>query len=476
MTKLAFVGVALVALAAPLAAQTDGVSSRVIGGITEKKVTEPACKLDGGHFLVRSGKTYLNSALAATEPANRARLVNDGIRVITEAITQNGQEKSPGAWYWLGRLHMQHGDIVGMDTAYTRALALAPGCQKDIDDQRFRVWATLFTAGNTFKSGNQPDSALVMFRAANRLSQKEPNAFYGMGVIFSQQQQTDSALYYFGKAAATSPTDSNQVKTRNQALFNSGVLQLQAGKAQDAVATFRKYVALEPADIDAKKGLASAYRAAGMADSASAVEAALVNATPGAGATGEVSADDLFDIAVKQFNDKHYADAAATFGRVLAQDPNNRDALYNQANAYLALQDGANLVTAAQKLLVLEPLNENDYSLLIQGQKWVGNTDGVFQAVVAREALTTKVKIDEFKRGAQGVTLTATATGREARDENNKVIAPKALTLAVEFLDQAGNVVTTQEAAVKPLAVGEAQQLTVTGSGQGIRNWRYKVK
>ena len=476
MTKLAFVGVALVALATPLAAQTDGVSSRVIGGITEKKVTEPACKLDGGHFLVRSGKTYLSSALAATEPANRARLVNDGLRVITEAITQNGQEKSAGAWYWLGRLHLQHGDIVGMDTAYSRALALAPACQKDIDDQRFRVWATLFTAGNTFKSGNQPDSALVMFRAANRMSEKEPNAFYAMGVIFSQRQQNDSALHYFGRAAATMPSDSNQVKTRNQALFNSGVLQLQAGRAQDAVSTFRKYVALEPADIDAKKGLASAFRAAGMADSASAVEAALVNATPGAGATGEVSADDLFDIAVKQFNDKHYADAASTFGRVLAQDPNNRDALYNQANAYLALQDGANLVTAAQKLIGLEPLNENDYSLLIQGQKWVGNTDGVFQAVVAREALTAKVKVDEFKRGAQGVTLTATATGREARDENNKVIPPKALTLTVEFLDQAGGVVTAQDVAVKALAVGETQQLSVTGSGQGIRNWRYKVR
>lgn len=477
MTKLPLVGAVLVLVAAPLAAQQpDGIASRVIAGL-EPRLVEPECKLEGAnHFLVRSGKTYLNSAFGATEPANKARLVRDGIRVITEAITTNGQTKNAGAWYYLARLHLHHGDIAGADSSFARAEALAPDCREDISKQRYKVWYTLANAGNTFRQQNQADSAMVMYRAANRMSSKEPNAYYNMAAIFGQQGQTDSALAYFGKAAATTPTDANQMKTRNQALYNLGVLQLNGGRSADAVASFRQYVAAEPSDVDGKKALAAAFRAAGMADSASAIESALVQAAGGAGMTGEVSVDDLFDIAVKQFNDKHYKDAAETFGRVLAQEPAYRDALYNQANAYLALQDGPSLVTAAQKLVELEPLSEHDFSLLAQGHKFTKNQDGVFKAIVAREGLTVNVTVDELRRTASGATLTATATGREARDENNQLIPARTITVTFEFLDTAGAVVTAQDVTISPLKPGETQAVSATASGTGIRNWRYKVK
>lgn len=477
MTKMAFAGVALVLLAAPLAAQQDGVSSRVIGGL-DQRLVQPECKLDGAnHFLVRSGKTYLSTGIEGSgDPSNKARAVSTGVRVITEAITTNGQAKNPAAWYYLGRLYLQQGDVVGTDSAFTRAEGLAPDCKADIAKYRGRAWVALVNAGNTFRQQQQDDSAMVMYRAANVISQASPLALLNMADIFNQRSQTDSAIHYFGKAAASTATDPPSVKARNQAVFNHGVLLLNNGRAAEAVTQFRRFTALQPDDVVGQKALAQAFRAAGMPDSAQVIEHKLVEAAPVGGGEGDVSANDLFDIAVKQFNDKDYKDAAATFGRVIAMEPFNRDALFNQANAYLALQDGPNLAAAGEKLVAIEPLSEHDHSLLAQGHKFASNQDGLYKAIVAREALLVDVKVEEMKRTADGATLSGTATGREARDEGNKVLPAKPITITVEFLGDAGSVVASQEVTLNALKPGEAMPFTATATGAGIRFWRYKVK
>src|SRR5262249_20624162 len=162
--------------------------------------------------------------------------------------------------------------------------------------------------------------------------------------------------------------------------------------------------------------LAQAFRAAGMADSAQVLEKDLIatsggQSSAGGAAGGEVSEDDLVDIAVKQFNDKNYKEAAATFDKVIARNPWNRDAVFNQANAYLALGDGASLAATAEKLIAIEPLSEYDHSLRIQGYKLAKNQDGIYKAVVGHEALPVNVEIQSFKLSADGATLEAKVTG-----------------------------------------------------------------
>jgi len=465
-------------VAAPLAAQQDGIQSRVLAAL-DTRLVQPGCKMDGGgDFRVSSGKTYLKTGIEGTgDPINRVNALKNGSRVITEAITTANQEKNPSAWYFLGRIYLQQGDVVGADSAFTRAVALAPACKDDIQKYRYRVWASLVNAGQTFRQAKQDDSALVMFRAANVIDQNLPLAFVFMGDLFNDRNQADSALYYFGRGAATEPTDANMVKARNQAAFNYGVLLLNAGRGKEAVTALQRYRALQPEDVTAKKAMAQAFRAAGMPDSAQALERELIATSAQApDPSGEVSEDDLVDIAVKQFNDKNYKEAAATFDKVIAKNPWNRDAVFNQANAYLALSDGAKLAATAEKLIAIEPLAEYDHSLRIQGYKLSGNKDGLYKAVVGREALLVNVEVQGFKLAGGGATLSAKVTGREARDENNKIIPARALTLVVDFLGDAGSVVASQEAQIKALKAGESQPLSAEGKGAGIKAWRYSVK
>ena len=470
---------ALVLVATPALAQQNGIASRVASQLGTK-FQNPACELKEGHFLVSSAKTKVSSQAGSSDPVIGARLLKQGREISLDAITNKGQDKNPAAWYWLGRITLLEGDMVGADSAFTRAVALAPQCKADVQDFRSRAWSGLVLGAQEFVTQKNVDSAKVLYRAALAINREAPHGFNGLAGIFYDAGQTDSAIAYFSLAAATNPTDPAYVKVRNKAAFNAAVLLVNARRFAEAVPAFQRYLSFEPDDIAAKKGLAQAYRGAGMADSAQAMERMLV-ASAGAGganAGGDdgVSEDDLMEIAIKQYNDKNYAEAVTTFGRILAVNPNNRNALFTLANAYVALQQGSDASATAQKLIALEPLSENDHTLWAQGQKLAGSQDGLYKALVAREGLLVNVEVENLKVAPDGASLSGKITGREAHDENNKLLPGRALTLVVEFLGKGGAVVASQEVSVPPLKPGETAALNAEGKGAGIQAWRYRVK
>jgi tetratricopeptide (TPR) repeat protein len=477
MTKASLCGVAVLLLAGPLAAQS-GVQNRVIGAL-DTRLIQPECKLEGANdFRIASGKTYLKTGIEGSgDQSNRTNGLKNGVRVITEAMASAGQAKNPAAWYYLGRIYLQQGDVVGADTAFTRAEALAPACKDDIGKYRHRAWIPLVSAAGTFLQAKQDDSALVMSRAANVIERIQPAGFYYMGAIFDGRDQLDSALVYFGLAAATQPTEAMMIKQRDNAIYRYARALLQAGRGAEAATAFRRYITVAPDDLDGQKGLLLAFRAAGMADSASLIEAQLVKASSSGLAAGAgLSENELFDIAAKQYNDKEYGPAAESFARIIALNPNNRDAIAAQANAYIALNDGAKLAAAAEQLLAIEPLSEYDHTLRIQGYKLAKNPDKTIASIIERESKSVNLEIENLQRTADGATLSGKLTGREPRDENNKLIPVKPMVLVVEFLGDGGTVVTTQELTLPTLKAGETQAFSVTAKGTGIKNWRYRVK
>lgn len=483
MTKVlvgALLGITVAASFTTAAQAQNGIQNRIAASL-DSKMAQPECKLDGaGDFRVSSAKVYLKTGIEGTgDASNRINALKNGVRVLNEAIVSNGQAKNPGAWYYLGRIYIQQGDLAGADSAFIKVETLAPGCTADVAKYRYRVWAALVNAGQTFRQAKQDDSAMVMLRAANSIHHTLPLAYVVLGELFNDQQKADSALVYFGKAAATEPTEPAQVKARNQAAFNYGALLMNAGRAPEAVAAFHRYLKLEPNDAQAKSALAKAFRAAGMPDSAKGLEGEVL-ASAGAAGTGtvggEVTEADLFDIAVKQFNDKDFKAAAETFNKITTRNPNSRDALYNQASAYYQLKDGANLQQTAAKLIAVEPLSADALTLRAQGFQMTKDQDGMIKAFTALQSLPVDVKVDSLRVNQGGATFYAVATGREPKDEAGKAIPVKPLTLVVEFLGAGGTVVGTAEAALPPLAPAAVSPVAVKGTGAGITGWRYKLK
>jgi tetratricopeptide (TPR) repeat protein len=439
------------------------------------------CNIKPNHFKVSSAAGYLKSAIETDVPENRTRILGQGEKVVLEAMRQNGQDKNPAAWYYLGRIYLQQGKLAPADSALTQAEQLAPDCAKDIEIYRRAAWYALLTAGGKFEEEKNTDSALVLYRQAGSIFRGSPIPFYQTGAILNDKGQPDSAAYYFGQAAAVAANtkDTNEIKVRDRSAFNQGALLLNAKKYDQAAVVFEQYLKWVPKDLEAKKGLAAAYRNTGKVAQAQALEKEIVAAggaaSPGGGAGGAGS-NDLMSAGVNAYNDKKYADAAAAFEKVIAAEPYNRDALSNLSNTYLAMKDGPKLAATAAKLVAIEPLSETALKLQGEGYKQSAKVDDAVKTAEKVLALPVDVKASDFSATGSGATLTLAATGRSATTATGKKIPPVPVPITVEFLSGTGSVVATQDATVPQLAAGASQEVKVSGQGSGIAAWRYKRK
>jgi tetratricopeptide (TPR) repeat protein len=471
----------LLSLAASAAESQQRVLSDRVAKSMPTSYQAPDCGLKSGHFKVSSGATYLRTGIETELPENQKRALDDGERVLLDAMRQNKQDGNPAAWYYLGRIYLQRGDIYGADSALTRAEKLAPACAKEIDGYRRNAWVALIKGGSGFEEQKNLDSALVMYRHAGVMYRKSPIAYYQAAAVFNQTGATDSAAHYYGLAVAASGnvTDTTEQKIRNRSAFNQGALLLNSQKHAEAAAAFEQYLKWVPKDVEAKRGLAAAYRGQGQAEKAQALEQEIVAA--GGSAAGSASGAgagtaDLMNVGVNLYNDKKYAEAAEAFAKVAQAEPYNRDALFNLSNTYLALKDGAKLLAAAQRLSAIEPMNENSLKLVGEGYKQAKQVEEAVKVAEKVLALPMDVRVTEFSTGASNATLTGTATGRAAQTPAGKPIPPAPVTLAVEFLDAKGAVVGSQDVAVPALEAGKSQEIKVTAQGGGIAAWRYKQK
>jgi tetratricopeptide (TPR) repeat protein len=441
----------------------------------------PDCGLKSGHFKVSSGASYLKTGIETDVPENQTRALDSGEKVLLEAMQQNGQDNNAAAWYYLGRIYLQRGDLYGADSALGRAEKLAPDCAKEIDGYRQNAWVALIKGGNGFEEQKNLDSALALYNQAGVIFRKSPIPYYQAASMYNEQGQTDSAAVAYGKAVAAgaNATDTTEKKIRDRSAFNQGAILLNAQKYQEAAAAFERYLQWQPNDVEAKRGLAAAYRGMGQADKAQALEQQIVAAggtAAGAAGGGGAGSTDLMNVGVNLYNDKKYAEAAEAFAKVAAAEPNNRDALFNLSNTYLAMKDGPKLLATAQQLSAIEPLSENSLKLVGEGYKQSGKVDDAVKTAEQVLALPVDVRVTDFSSAAGGANWTATATGREAQTAAGKPIPPSPMTITVEFLDAKGAPVGSQDVQIPALAAGKTQELKAAGQGAGIAAWRYKRK
>jgi tetratricopeptide (TPR) repeat protein len=437
----------------------------------------PECKLKNGHFMVGSGATYLKSAIETSIEGNRVRLVSSAKRVLNQAITEKGQAENGAVWYYLGRAYLMEGDVVGADSSFTKAEGYAPQCAEEIGTFRRAAWVALVQPASEFLEAGARDSAIVLLRQGHHIYRAEPNAMYMLGVYHSDMKHPDSAMVYFRQSADVSATNPELNEQRNKSTFNLAVILGQAGQYAEAVEAWRNYVTWVPDDQDGKKGLAQAFRGAGMIDSAQAIEAELVAAV---GAEGEpdtgTPTGDLFSYGVNAFNAEDYDAAINAFSIVHQREPNNRDAIFNLANSFYAKKDTTHLISMAQQLVAIDPMNEYAQKLLGEGYRLADKTDELLEVVVALEASPFNFDVKTFRPTVDGASLQAQAIGRVPKDIEGRPISVEPVVLSVEFLAEGGTVVSTEEVTIPVLEPEAVHELNVEGTGAGIVAWRYAKK
>jgi tetratricopeptide (TPR) repeat protein len=454
-------------------AQQPTVSDRVAQAMPSK-YTPPQCGLKPGHSKVSSGAAHLKTGIETDMPGNRTRSLASGRKVLLEAIEKNGQDENPAAWYNLGRVYLQQGDIVGADSAFTKAEALAPKCKQEISTVRYSGWVPLVNAGIDFTQAQNSDSALALFRQANIIYRDKPLAYLNGGVIFANLGQSDSAIVYWQKASEIGER-ANIVEQRNVATRNLGAALQRADRHKEAVAALEKYISWVPTDTEVKRALAGSYRVTGQTEKAQVLEKE-VGAAPAGPPSAAGGAGSQMNAAIALYNQKNYKEAAAAFEQVVAAEPYDRDALYGLANSYLGLKNGPKLSETAARLVAIEPMNQEIVRMLANGQRMARKEVQANKTAMQALSLTISVAVTQFAPRAAAATITGTATGREAMTAQGKPIAAVPVTLVFEFLDSKGAVVANQEVQVPALKPDEVQPVEAKGQGAGIVAWRYKRK
>jgi tetratricopeptide (TPR) repeat protein len=472
-TQIMWAGV-LIGVASSVDAQQPALNDRVARSMPSRYVA-PDCGLKAGHFKVSSGATYLKTGIETEVPANRTRALETGHKVLLEAINQNGQAKNPAAWYYLGRIYLQRGDIVGADSALTKAETMFPQCKGDIAKVRQTAWVPLVNAGIDFSKAEKNDSALALYRQANTIFREKPVAFLNAGVIFANTGQTDSAAVYFQKASEIAE-QSNAVEDRNVATRNWGAALQRSGNHKEAIAVLEKYVSWVPKDVEVKRALASSYRATGQNDKAAAIEKEVGAGPATAGAPAAAGTVGAMNAAIALYNEKKYDQAAAAFEKVVAAEPYHRDALFGLANSYIGLKNGPKLAETAARLADIEPMNAEIVRMLATGQRLAKKEAQANKTAIRVLTMPITVEITQFAPTAQGATINGTATGREAQTPQGKPVVAKPMTLVFELLDAKGTVVANQEVPIPALKPGQSHPIEVKAQGAGITAWRYKQK
>lgn len=199
---------------------------------------QPPCDIKPGHFRVNSAVVDLQSA--ATRPNTRDRMLAAARDVLQRSITADAQEKNPAVWYYFGRYYVEMKDGAGADSAFRKALALAPQCQADIDTYRDQVWSDVIQAGLRTWQENKLDSAKLLLRSAAGLRPNHPRALVALGQIYAGENKVDSAASALNAAAAAAGNDTAFATQKKEALGTAARLYLRQLQADTAAQRWQR--------------------------------------------------------------------------------------------------------------------------------------------------------------------------------------------------------------------------------------------
>ncbi len=441
----------------------------------------PNCELDTQHFLVRNAELYVKAATEAQSDERRDRSIADAKRVLMDAL-EAGEETNPGVWYFLGRAYALESDLLGADSAFTKAEALHPDCAEDMDNQRRWIWVPLYNEGAEALGINDFDAAREALTKADQISNKEPFVPYYLASVLLSLDDIPGALELFKNTVGMGQTEGDYEETYLTSLFNAGRLHHMLEQWDSAAVWYTKYRQVNPHDREAITGFLQVLEGGGYDEEALAFTDTILE-------YAEAMTDlDMFAAGVSLFQANRYETAVRAFRAGLEKNRHYRDGVYNLAQSYFAIANPGDSTEAAteeeravrdeaaremlavtNRLQEIDPASEDVLRLLAAAYQLNGDTTATLEALERIEALRFEVRIEVFQPSEGGYQVGGTIAN--VRDEETTV--PD---LVFEFLDIDGRVVTTETVSGRTLISKAADRFQLSPVGEGIAAWRYKAE
>ena len=364
------------------------------------------------------------------------------------------------------------------------------------------------------------DSAEYFATQANRLYGASPYGTMILGGVASKRGNTARAIEYWTKAAESANRDTSYRDVRRQMLASVGSAYLDQGATAtgaEKIAAYRKaadaYVQLIAIPgthgqylTGGRQQLETAYLMAGDTAAAAKVWAPML-ASP-----GDYEYNDLLNSAVNAARANRSADAGKLFEATLAQNPYNRDALFNVAVTYLSMEQNDKIGPIVERLVAVDPGNPDNYNLAARAYLALGKAaqaakkaplagaynDSTVAWYNRGNSLPVEVTFTEFSPNDKNVTLAGSVLDRRDKIEANatppvgakpvkgakakagmkpevKSFAPKAITMSFTALDKTGQALGTETVTTEPLSPGQRSKFKFTINAPNVAAYRYKI-
>ncbi|HUI65050.1 MAG TPA: tetratricopeptide repeat protein [Bacteroidota bacterium] len=249
-------------------------------------------------------------------------------------------DKDEEAWYLLGAVRLETRNYLGMNDAYTHALAISEVHKTEISKNRMSSWATLYNEGvNYYNRGRDTasyyDKALDDFRTAAAIMPDSANTYYVTSLAYYAKHDNDGARKSLETALAKKPDFGDAAKFLGQLDYVFAQGKMEAKDTAGAVAEYTKageafktaYDA-NPNDTESLTNLIDSYERSHQIDKAASLTRDAVQKDP---------KNKLFRYALGVFLLKRdeYSGAVEQFNKALELDPSYTDATYNLGVAYL---------------------------------------------------------------------------------------------------------------------------------------------
>lgn len=350
-----------------------------------------------------------------------------------------------------------------IDSAFTAVETAQPGCAGATAMWRGqKAWLALVNGAIQQLNGGSADSAAALARRSLVLYRGAPYGHMVLGNVAYQQRRQVAALEHYRTAVAAAASDTSFADNERQLALTVGNIAAEIGDTaqgpakqqwlREATTAYEAIVAKFPGSQEARVAAERLPRTRLAAGDTAGVRASYAGMLE---APEKFTWAQLLNAGVAAGQANMTADAARLFEGVLKVNPYHRDALYNVALMYNQLEQPAKGVPFIQRLVQVDPDNEDNWMLyafayngMVKGAKTKAQSsalrDSVGKYYKRGEDLPHKVRFTEWSTRAEG--------GRLRGAILNKGAAPKGWTMAIEFLDAAGQVVGTQTVTVAPVA------------------------
>jgi tetratricopeptide (TPR) repeat protein len=384
-------------------------------------------------------------------------------RALAEA--QQGIEAeagNPHHYFLAGQAHLGLGNVAEALQMFERAEEIYPAYEMEIEPVREQAWAIAFNEGvNAYNEGNM-EAAAAAWGRANDVYDLRAESYLNLAVIHTQQAEYDRAIeaYRGGLAAlervpATRELEPEELQEREESratiLTNLAQLLNYTEQYAEAEALFRQQLEASPNDVEIQSSLAVAIARQGRQAEAQEIYNRLLG-------DSNLGATDLFNVGVALFQGENYEQATEAFRRYTERQPNSRDGWYNYANALYAQNEWTALVPVAQRLVELDPLNENSALILARAHREAGQNQQALRALQANESHPVHVEDLEFRPGAQRTVVSGRIVG-------NQAAAGTPVQVRFTFFGEDGSTVGTQTVTVSAPAQGESAAMEAVYEG-----------